>query len=544
MKKRLLSMLLSAGMVVSLAACGGEETGNVSSSSAGSTAGAEEEITLTAFFRDELPWDTAVAEEITKRTGVRLEYVTVAGDSEEKLNLMMISDQVPDIVTIERGAAANEQYIKNGKVIPLDDLITQYGPEVASQLGDTMGKVRSVDDGKLYGIPSWFSNEVSPKPVFGINIRMKYVKELGYYDSYVDKGYFTQDELLNLLREWKEKYPTINGKESIAMAFNAEDEGDYTWPFRGMYGIKANYEKDGVLYDGLRDPKTKDMYLFMNLLYRDGLIDKDWPVTKKTLYDEKIVNGYVLSSPAAYWNIKNDQLKTDINGNVDEDNQMFPFLVVADGVAPEDTTYGPTSVLGWSSTYISSTNKYPEKTMEFINFLISEEGQYLTQWGIEGVHWEMQDGKRVVLKHVADEIDAGTRQDYFEEEGIRLYEILFKAGTAADGQDYDMYNAYADANDKVDEVTLFARKYLGMTAYDTTEYDNLGPDAGTPEALISAKITDLKREALPKVILAESEEEAGAVFDQLLADVDQAGLKQLEKISNDKFQVRMEVWGK
>lgn len=551
MKKKVLSVLLAACMALSLAACKGD-TGNAGEGSSGSTeaggaAGAADDgevITLTAFFHKELPWDTAVAEEITKRTGVRLEYVSVAGDAAEKLNLMMISDQIPDIVTIDRGAVANEQYIRNGKVIPLDDFVTQYGPDITSQLGDTMDKVRSVEDGKLYGLPSWFQNEVSPSPVFGFNIRMKYVKELGYYDTYVDKGYFTQEELLNLLRDWKEKYPVIDGKESIAMAFNSENDGDYTWPFRGMYGIKSNYEKDGVLYDSLRDPKTKEMYLFMNQLYREGLIDKDWPVTKETLYNEKIVNGYVLSSPAAYWNIKNDQLKTDINGNIDEDNQMFPFLVTANGIAPEDTTYGPTSVLGWSNTYISSTNKYPEKTMEFFNFLMSEEGQHLTQWGVEGVHWEMKDGRRVVLQEVADQIEAGTQWDYFEEEGIRLYEILFKGGAGEDGQSYDLNTAYADANDKVDEVTLFAREYLGKTAYDTTEYDNLGPDAGTPEALIDTKISDLKKEALPKVILAGSEEEAGAVFDKLLEDVDAAGLEQVEKIANDKFQTRMEVWGK
>lgn len=549
MRRRLTALFLAAGMVLSLAACGGDAggaAGGVSGSTEnGGTAGADDEdvITLTAFFHKELPWDTAVAEEITRRTGVRLEFVPVAGDAAEKLNLMMISDEVPDIVTMDRGAAANEQYIKNGKVIPLDDLIASHGPDVAAQLGDTMDKVRNVDDGKLYGIPSWFQDEVAPSPVFGFNIRMKYVKELGYYDSYVEKGYFTQEEFLNLLREWKEKYPTIDGKESIAMAFNSENDGDYTWPFRGMYGIKATYEKDGVLYNELRNPKTKEMYLFMNRLYREGLIDKDWPVTKETLYNEKIANGYVLSSPAAYWNIKNDQLRTDADGNVDVDNQMFPFLVTAEGIAPEDTTYGPTSVLGWSNTYISSTNKNPEKTMEFFNFLMSEEGQYLTQWGVEGVHWEMKEGKRVVLQEVADQIDAGTQWDYFEKEGIRMYEILFKSGEGADGQVYDLNTAYADANDKVDEITLFAREYLGITAYDTTEYDNLGPDAGTPEALIDTKIADLKKEALPKVILAGSEEEASAIFDKLIEDADAAGLPQVEAIANEKHKIRMEVWG-
>ena len=550
MKKKVIALLLAAAMV-SLAACGGgaaTETKNetnptteANTTEDGTYAG--EQITLTAFYQNELLWDTAVAEEITRRTGVTLEFVPVAGDAAEKLNLMLISDQVPDIVTISRGAAANAEYIANGKVIPLDELMASHGPEVASQLGDTAKKVRNVDDGLLYGIPSWFQDEVAPSPVFGFNIRMKYVKELGYYDTYVDKGYFTQDEFVNLLTEWKEEYPTIDDKQSIAMAFNSENDGDYTWPFRGMFGIKSTYEEDGVLYDILRAPRNKDMYLFMNKLYREGLIDQDWPVTKETLYDEKIVGGSVLSSPAAYWNIKNDQLRFDADGNEDIDNQMFPFLVVADGVTKEEATYGPTSVLGWSYTYISSSNKHPERTMEFLNFLMSEEGQYLTQWGIEGTHWEMVEGKRVILQPIIDQIEAGKIWDYMPEEGIRKYELVFKSGIATDGQNYDLNNAYRDATGQIEAVEGFAREYLGITAYDTTEYDDLGPDSGTMEALIATKVDDLKKEAFPKIIMASSEEEAAALYDQLIEDIEAAGVAQIEEIMNAKYKDRMEVWG-
>ncbi|MCR5755945.1 MAG: extracellular solute-binding protein [Acetatifactor sp.] len=553
MKKKLLSLLLVGSVLMSLTACGnGEEVGNDGvvmdkdnvPTSDGVSGEEKEPITLSVFFKSEFTWDTAVAEEITRRTGVTLEPIPVAGDAAEKLNLMMISGQIPDIVCIDRGAEANAQYISNGKVIALDELLDSYGSDIKEQLGETLNKVRNVDDGKVYGLPSWFQNEMAPSPVFAFNIRMNYVKELGYYDTYVDKGYFTQDEFVTMLKEFKEKYPTINGNDSIAMAFNVENDGDYTWPFRGMYGIKAYYESDGQIYDSLRNPKNKEMYLLMNELYRENLIDKDWPVTKKTLYDEKIANGYVFSSPAAYWNIPNAQLKTDADGNVDIDNQMFPFLVTADGVTPEETTYGPSTVLGWTNTYISSTNKNPERTMEFLNFLMSEEGQYLTQWGVEGEDWNMVDGKRVVSDEMKTKFDEGKQWDYFGERGIRKYEIVFKSGIAKDGQYYDLDSAYKEASNSVEPVDAFARKYLGSTAYDTTEYDDLSPDAGTPEALINTKINDLKKAAFPKIILAESREEAEKLYDKLVEEAENSGMDQVEKIANEKHARRMSAWGK
>ena len=91
---------------------------------------------------------------------------------------------------------------------------------------------------------------------------------------------------------------------------------------------------------------SKDMYLFMNELYREGFIDVDWPSNKKALFDEKVSGGYVLAAPEAYWNIANTALKIQPDGSEDLDNMMYPFMVCADGVAPEQTTYGPTSVLG------------------------------------------------------------------------------------------------------------------------------------------------------------------------------------------------------
>lgn len=89
---------------------------------------------LSVFFKNELNWDTPVGKAITDATGVKLNFVSVAGDASEKLNTMLASNTLPDIIAIDRGAAANDQYIANGAVIPLDDLIEQYAPNIKAQL--------------------------------------------------------------------------------------------------------------------------------------------------------------------------------------------------------------------------------------------------------------------------------------------------------------------------------------------------------------------------------------------------------------------------
>lgn len=543
--------LTALALLVSLlAGCGGtsgelETTAGQggSQTTAGSTAQPDPgeditPITLKCFLKNDLTWDTPVGREITEKLGITLDFIPIAGDPQEKLNLMLASNDMPDILSIDRWSEANNKYIKSKAVIPLDSLIEKYGLNTVEQLGDTMKKIRN-EDGNIYGIPSWFSSEVQPSPVFGFLIRTNFVKELGYFEKYTGKGYFTKDEFLSLLKDWKAKYPIINEKETLAVTINQENYSGARYTFAGMYGIGVYYEKDGKLFDNTRNPAYKEMFLFMNQLYREGLLDKDWPVNKTALWNEKMTNGYVLCSPDAYWNPG----ANSVLGKENPDNMFYPYKVIADGIDPKKTTYGPTSVLGWLFTYISSSNKYPERTMKFLDYLISEEGQYLSQWGIEGRHWDMKDGKHVLKEEVIADLQVDFWK-YCNESGMRKYELVFKGGLGKDGTPYDVNQAFSLAMGTADYVGEFAKKYLGDSAWDTTLYDNLGPAAGTPDALIATKISDISKSAEPKIILAKTQDEAGQLYDQMVKDMENAGLLKIEDIINQNYTKKVELWNK
>ena len=93
-------------------------------------------------------------------------------------------------------------------------------------------------------------------------------------------------------------------------------------------------------------------------------------------------------------------------------------------------------------------------------------------------------------------------------------------------------------------MKAFADKYLGVSAYDTTSMDTLSPDAGTMEALMSTKVSDIINAAFPNILMATSAEEAGKVYDQMIKDCENAGLAMIEAVANQKYQVKMEAWGK
>lgn len=471
-----------------------------------------------------------VAKEITKRTGVTIEIQQPTGNPSEKLNLMLASSDLPDVVLMDRGEDIVSKYIAAGAIIPLDDLIAKYGPNVKKMYGDTLKKTRFTD-GKNYYLSNWYGAE--NEPVFGMNIRMDWLKQIAPDKAGGGKP-FTAEEFEALLKDFKTKIGKVDGKDVFPMTFNGENMGAVLGTFKGMWGMKSYYEDNGTLKYDVKDPKFKDMLLYLNKLYREGLIDPEWPVNKKQTWDQKISNGLVFATPGAYWDLGTPNGVLKKAGGPEK--QLYPYKLVGPGIDPAKTTLGPKSTLGWDAIAITKTNKNPERTMKLIDFLASEEGQYLLMWGIEGVHWDMKDGKHTprpeVLQGFKDDWDS-----YVKKTGIRKWTWFVKNGKGSDGTPIDLPGRYQRG-----EIDQMALKNLSDTVWDTSVYDNLGPAGGTPDALVSQKVSDIMSQTITKVIISKSDTDAAALFDKMLADMKAAGDEKVEKIINDNYKKRMDLW--
>ncbi|MFC5652724.1 ABC transporter substrate-binding protein [Paenibacillus solisilvae] len=530
-------------MVSMLAGCGGnskpaanEGTTAASGAEAGEESQDSKPVSFT-FFDANVgdSFDNPVAKEITKKTNVSLEIQQPTGNPSEKLNLMLASNDLPDVMDIGRGDIL-EKYIAAGALIPLNDLIDQYGPHIKEMYGDMLKKTRSAD-GKNYYLANWYGLE--QYPVFGFLMRMDVMKELGVGDKVNNGQPFTSDEFVDLLKKYKEKYPTINGKPTVPMTFNGENMGAITGSFKGMYGIMPYYETDGGLKTDVKDPKYLDMIKFMNSLYTQGLIDPEWATNKTQQYEQKLASSSYFATADAFWNLgkPNAILKEAAKDPaLKDESQFYPYKVVAPGVDPAKATYGLKSSLGWDGIGISKSNKDPVRAIKFLDFLASEEGQYLMMWGIEGKDWDMKDGKHVPRPETL----AGFKKDwagYAKETGIRKWTWTIKNGPGSDGTPYDLIGRY-----ETDPVSALAIKNLADTSIDTAAYDNLGPSGGTPEAIIQQKVSETISKYFPRMVMAPSQEEAVATYDKMMKELETAGISQLEKIYTDNYNKRLELW--
>lgn len=498
-----------------------------------SAALAEEPIRITFFDKNTGDaFSDPIADEIVRRTGVFAEIQQPSADPTEKLSLMLISGDYPDVLLMDRSSEIVTKYITAQALVPLNDLIDEYGSNIQQMYGNVLNKSRFTD-GQNYYLNNWYGQDNDP--VWAVLMRMDYLQEIVGEERALSGEPFSTSELVEVLKGFQEKYPEINGQTPSAMTLNGQAlMGHVTGVFTGWWGVKKYYEVDGELSYVIKDPAYYEGLRFANELYRAGLIDPEWPVAKDDLWRQKLASDLVFSTTGAYWDP--GDANTALRDAHGEGSQFYPFKVVPDGADPASTTLGGRSSLGWDAIAITRNNKYPVETIKFLDFLASEEGQHLILWGLEGVNYDITDGKRVPKP----ELVSGLMSDWnatVKETGVRRWIWCVKNGLDSTGQPYDINQTLAD------KVTAFARAHITDTYYDTADYDGLEPDGGTPEAMIHTNINERIQLAIPSIINAETEEQCRQLYDQLISEIDAAGAPQVEAVINQKYTQRKELWG-
>lgn len=140
--------------------------------------------------------DNPVLDAIEEATGVRLNVIQAApGDEETKLNTMIASRELPDLFRVDN-ISDMQQFIEEGMVMPLDDLLAEYGPNILAEVGDILPQAPANQiDGNTYLMLSGSTDYTS-----NLNVRVDWLKNLGLemptdLDSLYDVLYaFTYDD--------------------------------------------------------------------------------------------------------------------------------------------------------------------------------------------------------------------------------------------------------------------------------------------------------------------------------------------------------------
>ncbi|WP_240546034.1 ABC transporter substrate-binding protein [Paenibacillus artemisiicola] len=572
-----LSVVLLSGM---LAACGGNNAGNNAADNGNAPANgnantstnananandgkdAAEDlspITFSYFSEDPNPnWNNMqddVSKEITKRTGVTLDAEFAVGDPTQKVALIATSGEYPDLIAAKGDIG---KLVDAGAVLDLTDLIDKYAPNIKKVLGDYMVRAKYTnDDQAIYAIPTWAAaDEQRFVAGGGFELQHRVVKEAGYPEIRTVQDYE------KVIQDYLKKHPTDeNGNKNIGLSLNADDWHMYisvTNPAflttggsdDGEYYI--DQETNEVTYH-FRRPEEKEYFRWLNHMNDIGLLDKESFVQKYDQYKAKVATGRVLGLIDQDWDYNDAQQALKTAGKFDETYGHYPVTLTKDY---KDTSFWPTGFMGGYGIAISSTCKDPVRAIKFLDFLASDEGQILNNWGIEGKHYVMENGKRVVPKEVQDRIN-NDNTAFTKESGIGFYwNIMAHYGDGAKDPSGNYYtknfpeqlvNGYSD----VEKETLAAYKattwkdlFPKEDEFKVKSYGaawNISIPGEDEVTILGLKMRDITWKRIPEAILAKPAD-FDKVWDAYMEELKKAGVEKMEDGYEKYVKDRVELW--
>ncbi|HWT73596.1 MAG TPA: ABC transporter substrate-binding protein [Mobilitalea sp.] len=383
MKKRLIAMLLSFAMVVSLlAGCGkgsaenGSGTGSGEPSEAadtGTESGDLPTITMMVVCGS-TPTETndiaAKLSEITsKKIGCNVDLLPIEiGNLTTQLNLLLSGgDDTLDVYMAMDGLGVPfSTVVNNGQALDMAQLMEPYAQEMKAALGENVYNSGYVN-GKLYGIGRLLDQATTTM----FNIRADIAAENGYKNG--DK--ITLDELNDMFAKIRKKYPDtpiigpMNGSINFA-DFRVDQLGN-------NLGVLGNYGQDDKVtnyYDSKEYEelvgyfeKWKEMGVYMP----DLLNVTDAPV-------DYIPAGKAFGCWAGHFSAEMNGIWATQNFGV----EIASLQVFDDAVAVTPSAY----------ECINPATKYPEQCAGLIHLLTTDPDVVnLLVNGIEGVDYQMAD---------------------------------------------------------------------------------------------------------------------------------------------------------
>lgn len=438
---------------------------------------------------------------LKERFGLQIDIIYVTVDADRAIQSLCASDSLPDVLYLQR----DEQFlwlIEQGYLLPLDEYLDQYHGYSGniSRRALELSRVRD----HVYSLLS-YSTE-SPSGTGGWVLRKDLYTQLGS--------------------------PSLNTLEDVYQ-FALQTRGLVSCPI--LLGSAFDISQVYVAYGENRNP-----YLFNQHVYLDPqsqtfrFIGEDPAFAETVLYVRKLFENGLL--PPDWFLIQRDQICAQLeSGNfaifASNDITGYPltalthaaegeYTVISPPLASADTSSvytGTYNLLGSHGISITKSARLPSRIYQYFDFIASDEGQRLTQFGPPGLlYQEINESGYPILTDEAKTISSAQRAEL----GLGQW-------------------AYPYMPDFTNEAFLFANNQcqsnpwslaaqwrvenLNRHSLNVTDMVNIEPNCPGTERNAILLCEDLSTTYLPRMICASSDAEALALLDEMNRQVKATG---------------------
>lgn len=553
MKKRILAMLMAACLLVGcLSACGetpASSTGTPDSSGTAGSAGesapasSDDGVENTAGGADDTSehysftvyynytgwskqWGLDEASKyMSDKFNVDINWYGPESDPDSKLNLMVTSDDLPEMIVLDRGPNLN----KIARAGLLQDL-SQYmyeGNDYSENVTEDTRELLKID-GVLYGIPNWARSEATGGNYY-------WMLNTSAYEAAGSPKLDTFEDLHDYAMKVKELgLKSYSGQDVYPFWCTQTDNGYYVYnPFYmalGMPNLVDNYytkENRTIQYcveseNFLKALKTANQW------YHDGLFTAEVFTDSSDQFLEKLTN----ARPALLWydfsqddtnnfrRIVREKTSNETSYEVLGSENFLPDNMLFPGADGAEITYGAEdATVGWNVNCITTKAENPQRIFDLFSWMLSKDGSITQMYGPEGGLWEGKDDDgNPILKKPQSEFTSAE---------------LDSAGAwfwtqPADSTNIDRTKFAVNDKEEPENRNWAVGLQAHLTSFDT-ENPRIGQkfvsnesvgltDEVDPQGelgIARQTIIDYSKAQLPKIIMAKDDAE----FDSLVADL-------------------------
>ena len=460
-----------------------------------------------------------ISKYIAEKTGVNVNFIVPAGNENEKLNTMIASGKLPDILTLDWYDDGIKKLLEGDLLQPLNKLAEQYDPYFFKIASKQTLDWYAQPDGNVYGYPNFSTSPDDYKEIKDLTSNQMFLVKKDMYEALGNPDMTTPEGFLNALKAAKEKFPTVNGQPLIPLgAKEFSDGGNDSFEGYLQNLLAIPNEKDGKLYDRNTDPEYTRWLKTFRKANELGLMSKDIFTDKRSQIEEKVGQGRYFAML-----YQMSDMGTPQQALFDKDPNSVYIAVDGPMNSKKDTPkLGGPSISGWTLTLISKSCKDPQRAIQFMTYLMSEEGQHDMYFGKKGVHWDTVNGKDQYLPEVQKVFDAS--KDNFNKQygGVDIYWML--------------------ANDNILKPWKPENKAPFKQPYDWTigkvvsyaQYNDINPPSSSKEGIVQKKVSAKWGTLLPKMILAKSDEDIDKYISEYEAEKQKQGYDQVVNYQQQK----------
>lgn len=574
-----LAAVMAASMILTVAGCGGggssstagsSTSSKTESSAAESTDGgdASSEVTgssgpddttepyeFDAYYSYQgsvKPWgEDAASKYMNEKFNIKVNYSCPEADADSKLNLMISSDDLPDVIILDRNATWLK-LINLGKLVDINTLKYE-GCSFDEDILESTQKLLSVNGG-LYGIPNW-----ARKGATGGN--MSWMVNHDVYEQLGSPELKTLEDLHQFMLDAKDKGVKTSDDQSIFPWLPRQDDN-------GFYTVSAIYRSYGNpnLIDTYWSQADNDVKLAVyddnyiaalkiaNQWYKEGLFPETTYTDSNDQFVEKLSNG---RAAITYYDFSQDDtnhfrtLLQEKDGNTYDllgwELKDSPIYPAADGV---DYVYGEEGgTVGWNVNCITTKAENPQRIFDLYTWMLTKDGSINMMYGPEGGLWEGKDEEgNPILKKPEEELTSDEKNAagcWFWSQPAHSDNVDLTKYAVNEQQPEESRSWVISIQDHVFTPEDSIHPAIPGQKFLTDENTGLSLEIDPTEDLGMARqaITDECKMRIPQIIMASDD----ATFDKLVQDLkdfaESNQVHDIEKIYTDKRASNIELQG-